>query len=90
MKKRLFGHLTALTLATQPLAFAQDDQPIVTPDYYYDEDEEEDFYPEGCEVGMASNEGIRAARRTRYRNWGLAIGVFAAGITTLILVARNR
>ncbi len=88
MRRRILRQLTALTLIAQPLAFA--DEPSVTADYYYDEDDDEEFFPEGTSVGTASDEGIRAARRARYRNWGLAIGVVVVGITTLVLVAKNR
>ncbi|NGX46091.1 MAG: hypothetical protein K940chlam2_01273 [Chlamydiae bacterium] len=90
MKKRLLGHLTALALFSQPLAFAQADQPPVTADYYYDEDEEEEFFPEGCPVGAASDEGVRTARRARYRNWGLALTVLAVGVATLIIASRHK
>jgi len=40
-------------------------------------------------VGQASQESARAAASKRWQNIGIAIGVVAIAITTVILVAKN-
>lgn len=53
------------------------------------EEEEEEALPPGKMVGKASDDARSEAKRRRMRNWGLAAGVVAIGIVTLVLVSHN-
>lgn len=88
MKKRLLGYTTLFALATQPLAYAHEVESPPPYEECYDDDEE-DCFPQGTLVGPDSGEAVRTRRRTRWRNWGIALGVIAVGITTLILVSNK-
>lgn len=52
-------------------------------------DEESCPFPRGKRVGRETDEFQRAQRRTRLKNWSLAITTTAVGIATLILVKNH-
>lgn len=82
MIKKLTGSLVILTLFCSSLAFGHDDD-------FYDEDEDE-YFNRGKIVSEETDEWRKAERRSRYRNWGMALGATLIGITTFVLVAKDR
>lgn len=78
MIRRIICCCTILGMVFSQGAFAED---------YEDDDEE--FFTRGTIVGEEPDDFRRAEKRARMRNWGLAIGATAVGITTLFLVAKN-
>lgn len=87
--KRIIYILTSLSFFCSPLLRA--DGTVLsheesTASY---EDEEEETLPPGKMVGKASEDSFSEAKRRRMRNWGLAAGVVAIGIVTLVLVSNH-
>lgn len=81
MKKKFFTLLTLLSFTFAQSGSAHEET------FYYDEDEE--YFNQGTVVGQDTGEYERAVRRTKMRNWTVAVGSVALGITTLVLVGKN-
>ena len=52
-------------------------------------DQNKNKVSEGKEVGKASSDGMKTARRKQWQNIGIAIGAVAVAVTALVLVSSN-
>jgi len=82
MKTKIISFFTAFGLLFSQGAYCEDE--------YFDDEEDDEFFNRGSIVGEESDEYAKARRRQRFKNWGLALSTTAAGITTFILVKKNK